>query len=52
MPQRANVHLPLMPLGEALDQLTQIYKGTEWEWRKYGVLVVRGPSNPVRDRSK
>lgn len=48
MPQRADVHLSSMPLGEALDRLTEIYKDTEWEWRKYGVLVVRGPSNGAR----
>jgi hypothetical protein len=38
-----------MPLGQALDELTRIYPDTEWEWRKYGFLVVRGPMNPMRD---
>lgn len=48
MRQRADVHLSSMPLGEALDHLTKIYKDTEWEWRKYNILVVRGPSNAAR----
>lgn len=49
MPQKATIRLVSVPLGEALDRLTEIYQDTEWEWRKYGVLIVRGPSNPARD---
>lgn len=49
MPQRADVHLPPMPLGEALDKLTKIYKDTEWEYRKLGFIIVRGPRNPSRE---
>lgn len=44
MPQKADVNLAAVPLGELLDKLTEIYPKTEWEWRKYGVLVVRDPS--------
>lgn len=47
--QRVDIHLGPMPLGEVLDKLTQLYKDTEWEWRKYGFLVVRGPFNHARD---
>lgn len=50
MPQRADVNLSRMTLGEALDRLMELYPNTEWEWRKYGVMVVRGPLNPARDR--
>jgi hypothetical protein len=48
MPQRANVNIVNMPLGKALDRLTQIYKDTEWEWRKLNFLLLRGPQNPSR----
>ena len=49
MPQKAEVRIPRMSLGEALDRLTEIFKDTEWEWRKYGFIVIRGPNNPARD---
>jgi hypothetical protein len=45
MPQKADVRFSALPLGDLLDHLTEIYPGTEWEWRKYGVLVVRGAEN-------
>lgn len=48
MPQRADVRLYRMTLGKALDRLTEIYQDTEWEWRKYGFPVIRGPRNPAR----
>ncbi|HZO89926.1 MAG TPA: hypothetical protein VFB38_16470 [Chthonomonadaceae bacterium] len=48
MSQQANINIPPMPLGEALDWLTEIFRDTEWEWRKYGFVVVRGPLNPSR----
>jgi hypothetical protein len=41
LPQRCNVDIPKMPLHQALDRLTRLYKDTEWEWRKRGMLVVR-----------
>lgn len=48
MPHKADVVLTSMPLGDLLDELTKLYPGTEWEWRKYGFLVVRGPENQIR----
>lgn len=50
MPQRVNVRIVNTTMAEALDALVKLYKGTEWEWRKMGVLVVRGPANPVRSQ--
>jgi hypothetical protein len=50
MPQKATVRLAEMPLYRALDRLTRIYDETEWEWRRLGFIVVRGPSNPSRIR--
>lgn len=52
MPKTARVRLPLMPLHEALDRLTAIFPDTEWEWRRYGFLLVRGPRNPARGPSR
>ncbi len=49
MPQKANVSIGPVPLGEALDYLTLVYKDTEWELRKSGFVVVRGPTHPGRD---
>jgi hypothetical protein len=48
IPQRASVNIVNLPLGKALDRLTQTYDNTEWEWRKSKFLVVRGPNNPSR----
>ena len=48
MPQRADVMITSTTLGDALDRLAAIYKDTEWEWRRMGVLVIRGPTNPNR----
>lgn len=50
MTQRASVNIQSLPLGEAMDKLTEIYQNTEWEYRKGGFIVVRGPSNPARGR--
>lgn len=48
-PRRTDIHLSTMPLHEALDKMTtEIYPDCEWEWRKYGVLVVRDAANSVR----
>lgn len=44
----ANVNIGPLPLADALDRLTELYKDTEWEWRPLGFLVVRGIANPVR----
>ena len=52
MPQRADIKIPSLPLGDALDYLTGVFHDTEWEWRKYNVLIVRGPLNPARDKTK
>ncbi len=49
MPQKANVSVGPVSLGEALDYLTSVYKDTEWEVRKSGFVIVRGPTNPARD---
>lgn len=49
MPQKAHVSIGPVPLGEALDYLTSVYKETEWEARKSGFVIVRGPTNPNRD---
>jgi hypothetical protein len=49
MPQRAEVRLAGMTLGDALDTLCKTFTETEWEWRKYGFVVIRGPSNPARE---
>lgn len=48
MPDRADIVLRSLTLGDALDRLTQIYRNTEWEWRKDGFLIVRSSSNPTR----
>ncbi len=50
MRQRADVRITRTPLGDALDKLTDLYKDTEWEWRKMGFLIVRGPDSSVRKR--
>lgn len=52
MTQRADVDIRSMPLGEALDKLTDTYQDTEWEWRKMGFLIVRAPGSPARTRKK
>lgn len=52
MRQRADVELRTISLGQAMDKLTKLYKDTEWEWRKLGVIVIRGPMNPNRDGDK
>ena len=49
MPQKANVSIGPVSLGKALDYLTSVYKETEWELRKSGFIIVRGPTNPARD---
>jgi hypothetical protein len=46
--ERANVDLRNITLGEALDSLTETYKGAEWEYRKSGYIVMRDPANPAR----
>lgn len=47
--QTADLVYNSLPLGDVLDRLAQTYKGTEWEWRPLGFLVLRGPQNPARD---
>lgn len=46
--QRARVRIQDETLAEALDQLVQIYKGCEWEYRRLGFIVVRSADNPAR----
>lgn len=49
-PVRRDVNLPRMPLSEALDRLTADFTTSEWEYRRPGFLVVRGPGNGARYR--
>ncbi len=51
-PARRSVNLTPMPLWDAMNRLTEIFPRTEWEVRKSGIIVVRGPENPARDKSK
>lgn len=52
MPQVATVRLPELPLARALDRLTRLYESTEWEWRRLGFVVVRGPYNLTCQRHR
>jgi hypothetical protein len=47
-PVRRDVSLPRMPLAEALNRLTADFNTSEWEYRRPGFLVVRGPGNGAR----
>lgn len=47
---RASVRLEEMALSRALDRLTRIFPDTEWEWRRQGLLIVRGSLNLARLR--
>lgn len=49
-PVRRDVSLSRMPLSEALDRLTADFDTSEWEYRRPGFLVVRGPGNGARYR--
>jgi hypothetical protein len=52
MKERADVAIEGRPLAEALDRLTEIFPGTEWEYRKLGFLIVRSPGNPSNSRRR
>lgn len=45
--RRVEVHFKSIPLADALDRLTQLYPGAEWEYRKSGFLIMRSPGNPA-----
>ena len=47
----ADINLPPMPLGDALDRLTEIYEDNEWEYRKLGVVVMRRAKKPYRENA-
>ncbi len=51
-PQPATVQFKSIPLGVALERLTELYPNTEWELRKSNILVYRSALNPARDPSK
>jgi cytochrome c556 len=49
LPQRADVRFDSLPLATALDRLTELYKGTDWELRRLGFVVVWGENNRPRN---
>jgi accessory colonization factor AcfC len=51
-PQSANINISAMPVWKFMDTITEIYTDTEWEYRKSGVIVVRGPMNSTRDKKQ
>jgi hypothetical protein len=44
-PIRADVDITADNVADALEQLTQVYKGTEWELRPTGFFIVRSEAN-------
>jgi hypothetical protein len=52
IPQIANVNISAMPVWKFMDAVTKVYTDTEWEYRKSGVIVVRGPRNSGRGKSE
>lgn len=44
-PDRKDVDITADSIADALEQLTKIYKGTEWELRPTGFFVVRSEAN-------
>jgi hypothetical protein len=50
--QRVDIDIPAMPLWKFMDTITKLYKDTEWEYRKSGVIIVRGPMNSARGQSR
>jgi hypothetical protein len=43
---RKNINYGSMPLYQLMDKVMDLFEGCEWEYRKVGVIVVRGPKNP------
>ena len=50
--QRSSLRLSNTPVWKVLDELTNAYLLTEWEFRPSGFILLRGPFHPRRTRQK